>query len=263
MRRIAILAVLGLVALSIWGSPVGASSHRTLVLPLQANSSPVIYLGQARDPASGKNVEGYAFIHRRESAAKPGGGAKPGAVCYTYLAKDAKWKTLEPWVVNPANTRGLQAEAVVDNMNFDVAKWESAAGAVNILGAGTTTSAELSADTAAPDGVNEAYFADVSSSGAIAVTIVWGYFSGPPQTRALVEWDMVFDDTDFDWSATGDPAKMDFENIATHELGHSVGMGDLYDTACAAETMYGYASLGETQKRDLNTGDIAGINKLY
>ena len=55
---------------------------------------------------------------------------------------------------------------------------------------------------------------------------------------------------------------MDFENIATHELGHSVGMGHPADE-CTEETMYRFASEGETKKRDLNAGDIAGVNQLY
>ena len=55
---------------------------------------------------------------------------------------------------------------------------------------------------------------------------------------------------------------MDFDNIATHELGHSVGMADLYNT-CTDETMYGYSTAGEIKKRDLNIGDINGINSLY
>ena len=56
---------------------------------------------------------------------------------------------------------------------------------------------------------------------------------------------------------------MDLENIATHELGHSIGLGDLYTSSCAQETMYGYADFGEISKRDLNSGDILGISKLY
>lgn len=32
---------------------------------------------------------------------------------------------------------------------------------------------------------------------------------------------------------------------------------------CSKETMYGYASEGETKKRTLNSGDIQGINNLY
>ena len=57
--------------------------------------------------------------------------------------------------------------------------------------------------------------------------------------------------------------KMDFDNIATHELGHSVGMADLYTNGCSEQTMYGYATYGETKKRSLEDGDINGVRKLY
>ncbi len=99
-------------------------------------------------------------------------------------------------------------------------------------------------------------------SGAIGVTIVWGIFNGPPFARELVEWDQVYDDTDFDWSSTGEAGKMDFENIATHELGHTVGMGHP-DDSCLEETMYRFASEGETNKRTLEAGDSAGVKRLY
>ena len=87
-------------------------------------------------------------------------------------------------------------------------------------------------------------------------------FLGPPKNRVLVEWDQVYDQVDYDWSSSGEAGKMDFENIATHELGHSVGMGHP-SSECIEETMYAYAGYGETKKRDLNAGDIAGINGLY
>ncbi|MEK0349324.1 MAG: hypothetical protein QQN50_06000 [Nitrosopumilus sp.] len=32
---------------------------------------------------------------------------------------------------------------------------------------------------------------------------------------------------------------------------------------CTEETMYRFAGAGETKKRDLNTGDITGIQRLY
>jgi hypothetical protein len=73
---------------------------------------------------------------------------------------------------------------------------------------------------------------------------------------------MVFDQDDFAWSADGAAGAMDFENIATHELGHSVGLGHPANT-CLEETMYAYADFGETEKRDLNAGDIAGVNSMY
>lgn len=244
---------------------------RTLLLPKAADNSNVISLGTAVDPATGKVVEGLAIVHPKQNLAKPGGTKPRTTTCYTYLAKGAKWKTVEPWVTNPSNIKGLDPTVVFDVLNNGVWKWEDATdgnitngSGVDILGLGSTTSVSLVADLSAPDNQNEVYFADISDSNAIAVTIVWGIFSGPTFQRQLVEWDQVYDDVTFDWSAetAGVLGKMDFDNIATHELGHSVGMGDLYNS-CTEETMYGYASEAETKKRDLNTGDITGIDKLY
>lgn len=239
-------------------------TSRTLLLPPAADNSSVISLGTAVDPATGRQVEGWAIIHRQDNPARPA-GAKPGGptFCYSYLAKGAKWKSVEPWIANPTNTRGLDGITVLSLLNGGVSKWEDAAGG-DVVGAGFTTADVLVADTVAPDNQNEVYFADITDANAIAVTIVWGIFSGPPSGRRLVEWDQVYDDVTFDWSAevAGVSGKMDFDNIATHELGHSVGMADLYNT-CVDETMYGYSAAGETKKRDLNSGDISGVNGLY
>jgi hypothetical protein len=73
---------------------------------------------------------------------------------------------------------------------------------------------------------------------------------------------MVFDDVDFAWSTTGSAGAMDLQNIATHENGHAAGMGHPGDS-CTEETMYRFAGFGETKKRDLNYGDIAGVQALY
>lgn len=236
----------------------------------------------------GRVVQGYAFVKYREGFGKPtgcnyngkcqgwedpscadcqgGGGEEPDtSSCYGYLARGAKWKTIEPYIVNPSNTRGLSPGFVSNNIAFDITKWESAAG-TDILGDGVSGTVD-GADTVRPDDKNEVYFADIKSPGAIGVTIVWGVFSAPPPFRELVEWDQVYDDKDFDWSEDCESEnctlKMDFENIATHELGHSAGMDDLYDSKCSEVTMYGYASNGETEKRTLEDGDIAGIKGLY
>ncbi len=244
-------------------------TSRDLLLPPAADNSQLIYLGQAVDPGTGELVEGYAFVKRPKAApAKGGSGSKGTTVCYGFLARGAKWKTIEPWVTNPANAAGLDETFVFANLMQNINKWEDGAdGLVNgsgldVLGAGSATTDPLLGDTVAPDDKNEVYFANISDPGAIGVTIVWGIFSGPTFNRKLVEWDQIYDDQDFGWSASGETGKMDFENISTHELGHSVGLADLYNT-CVEETMYGYAGAGETKKRDLNAGDLAGMNSLY
>ena len=73
---------------------------------------------------------------------------------------------------------------------------------------------------------------------------------------------MIINDQDFSWSLTGAPGAIDVWNIVAHEGGHAIGMGHP-SGSCTEETMYAYASEGETKKRSLNAGDIAGIRELY
>ena len=237
-------------------NPVVIPAHAVEVVP------GVFYLGKAID--KGRVVEGYAFVKYKKGFGKPpwAGQEKDGGdKCYAFLAKGAKWKTIEPYMVDPKNIRGLDEAFVRNNLAMDIGKWETAAG-VDILGdevAGIVDRENIGDLNDA----NEVMFANIEYENVIAIAIVWGIFGGPPFARELVEWDMVFDDIDFDWSGSGEAGKMDFENIATHELGHAVGLADLYNSECSEQTMYGYANYGETNKRTLEFGDITGIQKLY
>ncbi len=255
---------------------------RTFDLPEQAKrvSDNVYFLGKAIH--QGKQVEGLAIIDYKKGFGKPtgcnndgkcqgwedascadcaGGNGETNDSCYGFLAKGAKWKVQEPYLVDSENSAGLTNSFVSQNLALDIDKWETAAGA-EILGNEVSGTVD-GADTVTPDNKNEVYFADIGQANAIGVTIVWGIFSGPPWARELVEWDQIYDDQDFDWSDSGEVSKMDFENIATHELGHSVGLDDLYTSECSEQTMYGYATEGETKKRTLEAGDIRGVQELY
>ena len=55
----------------------------------------------------------------------------------------------------------------------------------------------------------------------------------------------------------------DIQNIATHEAGHVVGLGDVYDDAYKDLSMYGYGAPKETKKSTLETGDVLGAQQLY
>lgn len=219
------------------------------------------YLGKKTDPTTGKEVEGIAYLHptkqsAKVAAAKPGGGT----VCYAYITQGLKWKSVENWKLDPANSQGLSADFLLNNTAANIAKWETAAGA-NIFGNGTLASG-LVLDDVTVDGVNEVMFGSIDEANVIAVTMVWGYYSGPAKFREIVEWDQMYDQQDFAWSASGEADKMDYNNISTHEIGHAAGMGHPSST-CTNETMYAYATEGETKKQTLNAGDIAGINALY
>ncbi|HZX45561.1 MAG TPA: matrixin family metalloprotease [Candidatus Nanoarchaeia archaeon] len=214
----------------------------------------VFYLGRAMD--SGRVVEGYALVHYKEAKTKPGANS-----CYSFLASGARWKNIEPYMVLTDNSRGLDSAFINDNLALDISKWETAA-QKEIIGERIEGLVD-GINMQSPDNKNEVLFGSISEPGAIAITVVWGVFGGNPRARMLSEWDQVYDDVDFDWSSSGHPDKMDFESLATHELGHSVGLGDLYNSACAAQTMYGYASVGEINKRSLESGDIKGVQTLY
>ena len=262
-----LISISSTVALFSLAFPVGAVP--ALNLPDAASDNAAVrYLGEKVDPATHELVQGYAIVHYRSANASARASKARAPKCYGFLANGAKWKSVEPWFVNPSNGRGLGGSYVLSNLASNVSKWEDATdgtlgnGGANVLGDGYFATGTLVADTVSPDNLNEVYFANVADPGAIAVTIVWGIFSGPTFNRKLVEWDQVYDDFDYDWSASGELGKMDFENIATHELGHSVGLADLYNT-CTEETMYGYADYGETKKRDLNSGDVQGMNAMY
>jgi hypothetical protein len=259
-----------------------ALGKATVSIPTHAiEVSPgVFFLGtQLKD---GKLIEGYAYVDYRKGFGRPtgcnfdgvcqgwedsscgdcAGSTTPDSSCYGFMAKGARWKSVEPYLLNTDNSNNLPGSNIASVFEASVTKWEDAAG-IEMIGIGSTTSENLSADFSSTDGRNEVYFGSIDDRNAIAVTVVWGIFRGAPNQRELIEWDMVFDEEDFDWSLTGNSSAMDFENIATHELGHVIGLADLYETSCSEESMYGYASNGETKKRTLGPGDIKGVQELY
>jgi len=87
----------------------------------------------------------------------------------------------------------------------------------------------------------------------------WGW-----DLNIMLENDVEFNDY-YSWStAAGCPAgRYDVQGIATHELGHALGLLDLYGTADSEKTMYGISSTGETKKRTLEPDDIDGIKYIY
>jgi len=211
------------------------------------------------------------FIHRREDFAKPPGtpGKGPGGgELYEFLGKGVKWKTLPvDYVIDP-DYSGLSEDFVVTAISASAQEWNIAT-EINLFASYSIVD-DASFDLDEPDGRNELLFDDWPEKGVIAVCVVWGYFTGPPKSREIIEFDIMFD-IDFTWgyagptseTELGDTTIMDLQNIATHELGHGVGLADLYDNQASEQTMYGYATYGETKKRTLESGDIAGIQALY
>ena len=94
--------------------------------------------------------------------------------------------------------------------------------------------------------------------GIIGVTYYWYYTT----TKEMVEFDIVLDSEE-SWSLTGEENAFDVQNIATHEAGHTLVLGDLRSPKDGALTMHAYTWLGDTVKRTLGSGDILGVRAIY
>jgi len=258
----------------------------TVIVPAHAvELAPGLFsLGEAKD-VDGRIVQGFMFIDKKKENAKPGtvcgngicepgekkscsvdcGGGNGGiesSSCFSLFAKGAKWKTTEPYVLNTTNNDMTNA-FVASKTELSLNEWDDEV-AFDIFGSRDVSGITDGADTVTPDGKNEVEFQNLGADNTIAFAIVWGIFKGKPSERELVEWDVVFNDNFTFGDANSDPLPlMDYQNIATHEFGHSLGLTHPDDNSCTDETMYRFAAFNETKKRTLEAGDITGVNELY
>jgi len=198
-------------------------------------------------------LERVDFIHY----VKPENPGNSGKTSTCYKLMGVKWKSLPVnYVINPINSQGLSESFITSTISKSAETWDS------------STSSELfdndytidySATYGVQDFKNSIDFADYPNDEVIAVTSVWYTRVG----RQIVEFDQRYN-TRFEWGdATINSSKMDLENIAVHELGHAVGLADIYSTSCSDVTMYGYSTEGETSKRTLEHPDITGLQTMY
>jgi len=228
------------------------------VVVLGLSGIAVAISNQGAEKSKAPDLEKIEFIHWKKDFARPGAAGAKTPTCYKFLTPTKiRWKTLPVnYEINPTNPQNLDESFVTGAVFNSAETWD------------TVTSKELMNDVYTVDytatyGVqnyeNAIVFGNYPTEGVIAVTTVWYN----PATKAIVEFDVMFD-TDWTWGdAAVDSTKMDLQNIATHELGHGVGLADVYQDACSTVTMYGYSDYGETQKRTLETPDITGLQKLY
>jgi len=235
------------------------------------------YPSFAERVARGKDrvLSKITFIHFRKAPGKPpwagggnggGNGKKEEEGVYSYIAKGVKWKSEEDILLNPTFDENLDGDLdqfVIDATIAGLAEWESADGANLQIFGDIFIDETVTYSDGARRGYNTISFGHYANSSVIGITTIWGYFTGPPGQREIIETHIQLND-DFEWgNADIDSALMDVQNILTHELGHCAGMDDVYETNAVEETMYGYSEEGEVKKRDLYLGDIAGITGLY
>ncbi len=195
-------------------------------------------------------------------AAKPGGVANctnAGAESGTYL--------LTGWAVQGPKTATLNTttipsvlsqSATVSAMSAAFQVWSQAspAPAINV-GTSTSSSTKPTANHS-----YELMFGRTAGN-SLAITYTWRWSTGEVESDVIfnsgVKWTNFASEGDGCDETAGNV--YDVQNIAVHEFGHVHGLG--HPSGARFETMYAYGFSGETLKRSLASGDVAGVNANY
>ncbi len=185
----------------------------------------------------------------------PMGGLRYGLCGYDWTYKTNPMG--ENCYINPNSSdaaSGTQADQIQQIQNgFDA--WNNSGADFAFTYGGTSSQTSVSYN-----GTNLIYFDTTPPSGGQYVAANFHWVSGGNMTES----DIVFNDRDYTWwNGSGGCQGMDIWNIATHELGHTLCLADLYGGGDALKTMYGYTNNCETRKRDLHSDDINGIIAIY
>lgn len=208
--------------------------------------------------AARPNVATLIGVDDIRMAAKPGPTA---ANCSNDGASNGQFE-LTGWAVQGTQTAhlntstipaGLSTSAVTSALQASFNAW-SGAPQINVATDGTTTKYTA----------NHRYELLWGRTGgsSIAVTYTWRWSDGS------IESDTVFNSR-LPWFVAGSEGdgcvetqpRYDVRNIATHEFGHTYGLG--HAASDRFETMYPYGFTGETLKWTPENGDMAGIAAIY
>jgi hypothetical protein len=245
-----------------------------VIIAILLLSAPVMSAAPGENQGKGP-IDKITFVHYPKSEAAKSGGSEPGGtgvLSSTYKYTGVRWPGNNVTVNYIVNTKvnGIAESSFSKAIQNAFTTWDDAGKGITFSG----TSSDSQAGTL--DTQNVVSWGPISSSNAIAVTYIW-YFRN---TKEIFETDTIMNSA-FAWSYTppemdtknptpyadplntGNTGSFDVCNIMTHEAGHWLMLGDLYNTRDSYLTMYGYGSPGEIKKDTLGYGDTLGIQKAY
>jgi hypothetical protein len=251
-----IVLVLGLVAVTLAAPSTSGRMLATAQAPIAEEKAPelqkIVFIDYGRPGKDPPGRQQQEDVHTGAS-----GSTDPcGDGSSQYLSQNIKWNSF------PVSYH-INVNAVTSSVDKSAAK-KAVIYAFNTIDNENHPSGTFFTRTFDSSNAKiKVWWAAIDGSGdVLARTTVW-YNSA---TRVIAKAEVVFDTGD-KWfissnrscaGIAGSP--FDIQNIATHEVGHAIGLGHVSNTKL---TMYGSAAQGETLKRSLGIGDQKGIDAIY
>jgi hypothetical protein len=114
--------------------------------------------------------------------------------------------------------------------------------------------------SAGRDGYNIVTFSDDATPlGSSTVAVTFSFFRNDFGSLTIDEADIVFNSA-LDFSTSGEENKFDIQGVATHEIGHLLGLDH---SAMISSVMVPFAVPSQLDQRTLTYDDIAGVSEIY
>jgi len=204
-----------------------------------------------------KKTDGkFEYLYSQEpgetiDAVRPGKSSPakiPLLCCNTF----AKWPNANVYYYINPNTSDVSPDCAINDIISGAAAWNDCSG-INLSYSGKTPTHVISST----DG-NVIFFRPDSSGNTIAVTYTWYARKG----GQIIAFDMVFYDGAWKFFSETCPTNCSIgfyiQTIATHELGHAIGLDH---NKCGSSMMYPYASYCTIN--GLSADDVACARNLY
>lgn len=179
--------------------------------------------------------------------------------CCSFISPGTRVTEPFDFIIDPTNPHSLTADKILEIFNRGVSSWESQAQS-QLVTSVSLGDIPFSTDVNHPDGLDTAFFAEISEPGVIAFAATHGQFSG--NDRRIFEADIVWNTQVPLGIASSNPDTFDFETVTIHEQGHTFGLGHPpVLPECQDEVMF--ASLARGVVKALTGEDGQCIASLY
>ncbi len=164
-------------------------------------------------------------------------------------------------VINSSGSSDVHDGSHVTALQNAIREWNQADGSVARLVENTNPAQRARTDWQSDD-IHMMLFDETGSSGyfpygsgIVAITPVWFTNSG-----VISDADVLFNGRDFQFTTSGAYGAFDIQDVATHELGHLLGLDH---SGWAGATMYPYVDPSVVLHRSLSQDDVCGMRDAY